>query len=162
MKAVVQRVSRATLTVDDQVRAQVPPGPGGLVVLVGLEEIDTAADRAWMADKVANLRIFTDAQDKMNLSVIDIGGTIMLVPNFTVAGEARRGRRPSFDQAMKPERAEAEFARLVDDLAKIHPRVERGVFRAHMHVELVNDGPVTILLDSRAAAAEKPGPTATP
>lgn len=94
MKAVVQRVSRATLTVDDQVRAQVPAGFGGLVVLVGLEEIDTPADRAWMADKIANLRIFTDAQDKMNLSVIDIGGTIMLVPNFTVAGEARRGRRP--------------------------------------------------------------------
>lgn len=148
MKAVVQRVSQAQLTVDDIERAAVP-APGGLVVLVGLEETDTPTDRAWMADKIANLRIFPDPDGKMNLSVIDAGGTIMLVPNFTVASNAQKGRRPGFDRAMKPERAESEFTLLADATAAIHPRVTRGVFKAHMHVALVNDGPVTILLDSR-------------
>jgi len=149
MKAVVQRVSQATLTVDGQVRAEVPAS-GGLVVLVGLDESDKADDRVWMADKVANLRIFPDEAGKMNKSVIEMEGTILLVPNFTVAGDARKGRRPSFDRAMKPERAEPEFEALVEAVRAICPNVSRGVFRAHMHVALVNDGPVTILLDSRA------------
>lgn len=156
MKAVVQRVERAALTVEGQERAAVPPECGGLVVLVGLEEADTAADRAWMADKVAHLRIFPDEQGKMNRSVIDAGGTIMLVPNFTVAGSAERGRRPSFDRAMKPERSEGEFAALVEEVRRLCPRVAAGVFRAHMHVALVNDGPVTILLDSRKGDAAAP------
>ena len=149
MKAVVQRVSEATLRVDGAVRAEVT-APGGLVVLVGLDEEDVPADRTWLAEKVVNLRIFPDEAGKMNKSVIDIGGTVMLVPNFTVAGDARKGRRPSFDRAMKPEQAEGEFDALVEAVRAIHPKVSRGVFRAHMHVSLVNDGPVTILLDSRA------------
>lgn len=149
MKAVVQRVSEARLTVEGVERAAVPPGAGGLVVLVGLEGGDTPTDRTWMADKVANLRIFADAAGKMNLSVIDVGGTIMLVPNFTVAGDAQRGRRPGFDRAMKPEQAEGEFELLVAATAAHCPRVSRGVFRADMKVMLINDGPVTILLDSR-------------
>ncbi len=149
MKAVVQRVSHARLTVDGVERALVPAGSGGLVALVGLEETDAAADRVWMADKIANLRIFPDLEGKMNRSVIDAGGAIMLVPNFTVAGSAERGRRPSFDRAMKPERSEPEFAALAEELRRHCPRVTTGVFRAHMLVELINDGPVTILLDSR-------------
>lgn len=148
MKAVVQRVSEASLSVDGAERAAVPAGAGGLVVLVGLEETDVAADRVWLADKIVNLRIFPDAEGRMNRSVLDVGGTVMLVPNFTLAGSAQRGRRPSFDKAMKPERSEAEFAALVADVRGLCPRVSAGVFRAHMRVALVNDGPVTILLDS--------------
>lgn len=153
MKAVVQRVARASLAVDGVERASVPAETGGLVVLVGLEETDTASDRAWMADKVVNLRIFPDAEGRMNRSVLDVAGAVMLVPNFTVAGSAQRGRRPSFDRAMKPERSEGEFALLVEEALRLCPRVSAGVFRAHMEVSLVNDGPVTILLDSRAGSA---------
>lgn len=153
MKAVVQRVSRARLTVDGAVRAEVPAERGGLVVLVGLTQVDGPTDRAWMADKVANLRIFPDEAGKMNRSIIDTGGVIMLVPNFTVAGEARRGRRPSFDRAMAPDRAESEFSALLTELSRVYPQVSQGVFRAHMEVEIVNVGPVTILLDSREVEA---------
>jgi D-tyrosyl-tRNA(Tyr) deacylase len=153
MKAVVQRVSRATVEVDGAVRGEVPAETGGLVALVGLEESDTPADRAWMADKLVNLRIFADAEGKMNLSVIDKpggGGTLLLIPNFTVAGDASRGRRPGFDKAMKPPRAEEEFGLLVEACRTLHPKIAQGVFRADMTVTIVNDGPVTILLDSRA------------
>jgi len=133
-------------------RARVDGDAGGLVVLVGLEEADGEGDRAWMAEKVAHLRIFADGDGKMNRSVIDVGGTIMLVPNFTVAGSAQKGRRPGFDRAMRPERAEAEFGLLVEAMCALHPRVTAGVFRTHMRVTIVNDGPVTILLDSRGGA----------
>lgn len=150
MKAVVQRVSSARLTVDGVLRAEVPGNSGGLVVLVGLEETDAAADRAWMAEKIVNLRIFPDDEGRMNRSVLDIGGAVMLVPNFTVAGSAQKGRRPSFDKAMKPERAEGEFDLLAREVEALCPRTGRGVFRTHMSVQIVNDGPVTILLDSRA------------
>lgn len=150
MRAVIQRVSRARLTVDGQEHAAVNSAAGGLVVLVGLEESDTADDRQFLADKIPNLRIFPDDSGKMNRSVIDIAGQIMLVPNFTVAGETRRGRRPSFDTAMKPPRAHEEFGLLVGAVRAIHSAVSQGVFQAHMHVELVNDGPVTIWLDSKA------------
>ena len=147
MKAVVQRVSIASLTVDDCDVAAVAP-PGGLVVLVGLEERDTAEDRRWMADKLVNLRIFQDAAGKLNLSVLDAAGAIMLVPNFTVAGDAAKGRRPSFDNPMKPERAREEFGLLCAAVRAACPRVCDGVFGTHMHVSLVNDGPITILLES--------------
>lgn len=155
MKAVVQRVSKASVVVDSVLRGEVPESTGGLVVLVGLEDTDGDADRAWMADKVVNLRIFEDEAGKMNKSVLEAGsagsggGTILWIPNFTVAGEARRGRRPSFDMAMKPERAEGEFQRLVEAAAALGAKVAQGVFRTHMIVTIVNDGPVTILLDSR-------------
>lgn len=154
MKAVIQRVSGASLSVDGREVAAVA-APGGLVVLAGLEERDTAEDRHWMAEKLVNLRIFADAQGKMNLSVLDIGGTVMMVPNFTVAGDAAKGRRPSFDNAMKPDRSREEFSLLCAAVRVACPRVSEGVFGAHMHVSLVNDGPVTILLESprRASAA---------
>jgi D-tyrosyl-tRNA(Tyr) deacylase len=151
MKAVVQRVSSASLTVDGREVAAIAP-PGGIVALVGLEVRDTGEDRRWLADKLVNLRIFPDAQGKMNLSVLDVGGTVMLVPNFTVAGDAGKGRRPSFDNAMRPPRAEEEFALLCAAVRALCPRVCEGVFGAHMRVSLVNDGPITILLESPRAA----------
>lgn len=152
MKSVVQRVARARLEVDGVLRAEVP-GPG-LVVLVGIEATDTDADLAWTADKLPNLRIFPDDQGKMNRSLIDIAGTMLLIPNFTLAGDAARGRRPSFDRAMKPDLSEPAFTRLVELSRAIYPAVTTGVFRAHMHVDLTNDGPVTLILDSRDRAAK--------
>lgn len=146
MRAVVQRVVRAAVTCDGETRAIGP----GLVVLVGIYESDEARDRAWMAEKVANLRIFVDDAGKMNRSVLDIGGSILLVPNFTVAGDAKKGRRPSFDLAMRPERAGPEFERLVEDVRTTGVRVERGFFGGDMLVEIANDGPITIVLDSGA------------
>jgi D-aminoacyl-tRNA deacylase len=146
MRCVVQRVSSASVEVDGIVRGQL--ANAGLLVLSGLEEADTREEMRWMAEKIAHLRIFADEQGKMNRSVVDIGGTILLVPNFTLAGEAARGRRPSFENAMKPERSEGEFGAFVEMVRGIHPLVETGVFRAHMRVALVNDGPVTIWLDS--------------
>jgi D-tyrosyl-tRNA(Tyr) deacylase len=147
MRCVVQRVSEASVEVDGVVRGRAVGA--GLLVLAGLEESDTHEDTQWMAEKIAHLRIFPDDAGKMNRSVIDAAGTILLVPNFTVAGEAARGRRPSFDRAMKPERSEGEFAAFVEMVRAIHPLVETGVFRAHMRVSLVNDGPITIWLDSK-------------
>ncbi len=147
MKAVVQRVSEAALRVGDREVAAIG-APGGLVALVGLEEHDTAEDRRWMAEKIVNLRIFPDDAGKMNRSVLDLGGGVMMVPNFTVAGDASKGRRPSFDNAMKPERAREEFALLCAAVRAACPRAGQGEFGAHMHVSLVNDGPITILLES--------------
>jgi D-tyrosyl-tRNA(Tyr) deacylase len=150
MKAVIQRVSRASVEVEGKVVATIGCG---LLVLVGIEGADTAAEIAWLADKLANLRVFEDSAGKMNLSVKDVGesgarGEILLVPNFTVAGDSRKGRRPSFDSAMRPEQAEPSFAELVKAIAAQGVPVQAGIFRAHMLVSLVNDGPVTILLES--------------
>jgi D-tyrosyl-tRNA(Tyr) deacylase len=149
MRAVVQRVSSASVEVEGKPVAAIARG---LLVLVGIEQTDAPRDRDWLADKLPNLRIFEDAAGKMNLSVTDIQGQILLVPNFTLAGDARKGRRPSFDNAMRPERAEPEFAGLVAAVARSGVPVQTGIFRATMAVSLVNDGPVTILLDSRAQA----------
>jgi D-tyrosyl-tRNA(Tyr) deacylase len=146
MRAVVQRVLRAAVEVEGQEVAAIGRG---LLVLVGIEEPDTDADRAWMAEKLPNLRIFEDEQGKMNKSVLEVGGGVLLVPNFTVAGDARKGRRPSFDGAMRPERSEGEFAELARAVGASGVPVGTGVFRAHMLVSLANDGPVTIWLDSR-------------
>jgi D-tyrosyl-tRNA(Tyr) deacylase len=143
---VVQRVLKASVEVEGR---EVGAIERGLVVLVGIEESDTPADRAWMAEKIPNLRIFEDEQGKMNKSVLEVGGSVLLVPNFTVAGDARKGRRPSFDNAMRPERSEGEFGELARAVGASGVPVATGVFRAHMLVSLVNDGPVTIWLDSR-------------
>lgn len=124
----------------------------GLMVLAGLVEGDAEADLTWAAEKLANLRIFEDEQGKMNRSVLDTRGGILLVPNFTLAGEAVKGRRPSFDRAMKPEVAGPMFARLAELLRAAGVPTQTGVFRAHMVVTLVNDGPVTILLDTAERA----------
>ena len=123
-------------------------------MLVGIEAADTAAEIAWLADKLANLRIFEDAAAKMNLSVKEVpDSAVLLVPNFTVAGDARKGRRPSFDTAMRPETSEPMFGQLAAAVAAQGVAVQTGVFRAHMLVSLVNDGPVTILLESARPGA---------
>lgn len=147
MKAVVQRVATARVEVDGCQAASIARG---LLVLVGVCKGDAGADRAWMAEKLAGLRIFEDDAGKMNVSVAQAGGAVLLVPNFTVAGDARKGRRPSFDEAMPPAEAERALSALAGDLAALGVPVQTGVFGAHMLVNLANDGPVTILLDSRA------------
>jgi D-tyrosyl-tRNA(Tyr) deacylase len=155
-------VSQASVTVNGQVVSAIGRG---LVVLLGIEQSDNDSDRAWMAEKIPNLRIFEDAAGKMNRSVIEIAAQpasgaptgILLVPNFTVAGDARKGRRPSFDNAMRPELSEAEFGRVVEGVRGVAGpgvSVQAGVFRADMKVALVNDGPVTIWLDSRGSGAQ--------
>lgn len=149
MKLVIQRVSSARVEVDTRVVGSIE---AGLMVLAGLVEGDAEADLTWAAEKLANLRIFEDEQGKMNRSVLDTRGGILLVPNFTLAGEAVKGRRPSFDRAMKPEVAGPMFARLAELLRAAGAPTQTGVFRAHMVVTLVNDGPVTILLDTAERA----------
>lgn len=155
MKAVVQRVSSARvesrLVPTDQPAVR-SIGPG-LLVLVGIEKGDTPADRDYLADKLVNLRIFEDDSGKMNRSVLDTKGSVLLVPNFTLAGDCRKGRRPSFDSAMPPAEASPEFDRLAERIRSLGVPVETGVFRAHMLVSLVNDGPVTLLVDSRAVTS---------
>jgi D-tyrosyl-tRNA(Tyr) deacylase len=150
MRCVVQRVTGATLRVVEEgvERSHARIGPG-LCVMVGIERGDTETDLAWAASKIAHLRIFEDEQGKMNRSVLDTGGGVLLVPNFTVAGDARKGRRPSFDNAMRPPEASAMFDALCAAVAGEGVPVQAGVFGADMRVELVNDGPITIWLDSR-------------
>ena len=145
MRAVAQRVSSASVVVNNETVASISRG---ILLLVGLETTDTPREAAWLADKAANLRIFEDAQGKMNLSVKDINGAILLVPNFTLAGDTRKGRRPSFDTAMRPELAEPLFQTLVQAVRAHDVPVQTGVFRAEMAVALVNDGPITLLLES--------------
>lgn len=146
MRAVVQRVDRASVTVDNKVVGQVDKG---LMVLFGVAPDDTDKDLNYIVDKVAGLRIFEDDQDKMNLSVQDVGGSILAVSQFTLYGDCRKGKRPSFDGAAKPELANSYYEKFVAALRDKGIKVETGVFRAHMLVELVNNGPVTMLLDSK-------------
>lgn len=148
MRAVIQRVRSANVRVDDEVIASIDRG---LLVLVGFEAADTDACVPWLADKLAHLRIFEDTQDKMNLGVGDVGGAILLVPNFTLAGEAAKGRRPSFDRALRPEQAQPLFDALAHAVHALDVPVATGRFRASMQVSLVNDGPVTILLNHPAS-----------
>jgi D-aminoacyl-tRNA deacylase len=145
MRAVVQRVSRASVSVDGKVTGEIGPG---LVVLVAVGKEDTAATASTMAEKVANLRIFGDDAGKMNRSLLDTGGAALAISQFTLYGDARGQRRPSFIQAGAPELGKALYQEFVRALRGLGVRVETGVFQAHMAVELVNDGPVTILLDS--------------
>lgn len=147
MRAVVQRVRRASVTVDGAITGAIDQG---LMVLVGAGQGDGEADAAYLADKIVNLRIFADDAGKMNRSVLDLGGGVLLVSQFTLYGDARKGRRPAFLDALEPVAAEALYQRTVDAVRALGvPRVATGVFRADMQVELVNDGPVTILLDSK-------------
>jgi D-tyrosyl-tRNA(Tyr) deacylase len=148
MRAVVQRVSSASVAAGGRTVSSIGRG---LLVLVGIEAADTAAQIAWLAEKVVNLRIFEDQQGKLNLSVQEVQGSVLLVPNFTVAGDARKGRRPSFDNAMRPEAAEPLFRELVAATRAKGVPVETGVFRTEMAVSLVNDGPITLVLESPAA-----------
>lgn len=146
MRSVVQRVARGAVRVEGQVVGEVGHG---LVVLLGVAEGDGSDDARWMADKVAQLRIFEDKDGKMNRSVQDVGGSVLLVSQFTLLGDARKGNRPSFVAAAHPDRAVALYEEVASLLRARAVPVAQGVFRAHMEVELVNDGPVTLLLDSR-------------
>ena len=145
MRAVLQRVSRARVIVDGSVTGEIGPG---LVVLIAVGREDVSATAAAMAEKIVNLRIFGDDQGKMNRSLLDTGGTILAVSQFTLYGDARGQRRPSFIQAAPPELGKALYDEFVLALRALGVRVETGVFQAHMSLELTNDGPVTILLDS--------------
>jgi D-tyrosyl-tRNA(Tyr) deacylase len=146
MRAVVQRVTRARVTVDDQVVGEIG---NGLVVLLGVAHDDTKADADYLAPKIASLRIFDDGDGKMNLSVKEIEGGLLVVSQFTLYGDVRRGLRPSWSEAAPPEVAEPLYEYFVESSRKLVARVATGSFRKTMQVELVNDGPVTIMLDSR-------------
>ena len=151
MRAVVQRVSSARVSVGDRVVGEIG---NGLLVLVGIEEADDRSDVLYIASKVSELRVFDDVagadRSRMNRSVKDVGGAVLLVPQFTLQGDCRRGRRPSFDRAARPELARILYDHLTNELRRSVP-VETGEFQAMMRVELVNDGPVTLLLDSKKA-----------
>lgn len=144
MRAVVQRVSRAAVRVAGEAVGAIGRG---FVVLAGFAPGDTDADLAWMAEKVAGLRVFGDGEGKMNLALEDVGGAVLVVSQFTLYGDASKGRRPSFIGAALPEQAEALYERFVALLRARGVPVETGRFRAMMDVELVNDGPVTLLLE---------------
>ncbi|MGH9745741.1 MAG: D-aminoacyl-tRNA deacylase [Candidatus Acidiferrales bacterium] len=145
MRAVVQRVSRASVSVEGTVTGTIG---AGLVVLVAVGRDDTAATAGGMAEKIANLRIFSDEVGKMNRSLLETGGAVLAVSQFTLYGDARGQRRPSFIQAAPPELGKALYEEFVRAMRGLGLKVETGVFQADMDVELVNDGPVTILLDS--------------
>jgi D-tyrosyl-tRNA(Tyr) deacylase len=145
VRAVVQRVTRASVTVDGRVAGEIG---AGLLILLGVSRTDNPESAAYLAEKIANLRIFSDEAGKMNLSLIDIGGSALVVSQFTLYGDTRGGRRPSFLQAAPPEEANRLYEEFVRSMRALGVAVETGVFQAQMQVELVNDGPVTILLDS--------------
>ena len=145
MRAVVQRVSSATVTVEGRTTGEIGRG---LVVLIGIAAQDGDAEARWIADKVANLRIFEDDEGKMNLALPDVGGEVLVVPQFTLYGDAAKGRRPSWIRAAPPEVASTRVEALARALEGLGARVSRGAFREHMEVELVNDGPVTLWLDA--------------
>ena len=145
MRCVVQRVTEASVTVGGEIVGRTGPG---LMVLIGVSTEDTDADLKYMTDKVPNLRIFDDENGVMNRSVLDAGGGILAVSQFTLYGDARGGRRPSYIRAARPEAANEMYQRLVAAWREKGIHVETGIFRADMKVSLVNDGPVTILLDS--------------
>ncbi len=146
MRAVVQKVTEASVTVEQQEISRIG---NGFLVLLGVEEGDTEKDAAYLAEKIAGLRVFEDADDKMNLSLLDTKGAVLLVSQFTLLGDVRHGRRPSFTKAAAPEKADALYAKVALVLQEKQIPVALGKFRAHMQVALINDGPVTILLDSR-------------
>ncbi|MED9947055.1 MAG: D-aminoacyl-tRNA deacylase [Peptacetobacter hiranonis] len=145
MRAVVQRVSRSEVTVDGRTTGKINKG---LLVLLGVTHGDTSKDVDYIVDKIINLRIFEDENDKMNLSLKDIGGEMLAVSQFTLYGDCRKGRRPSFTNAAAPEEADKLYQEFVKKVSEQGINTETGEFGAHMMVDLVNDGPVTILLES--------------
>jgi D-tyrosyl-tRNA(Tyr) deacylase len=146
MRAVLQRVTRARVAVGDRVTGEIG---SGLLVLLGVEQGDGVADVEYVASKIREVRIFEDEQQKMNRSVVDAGGGVLVVSQFTLCADVRKGRRPSFDAAAAPDLANSLYEDVVASLRAAGLTVATGEFRATMQVELVNDGPVTILLDSR-------------
>ena len=146
MRAVVQRVDRASVKVDDEITGEIGRG---LLVLLGVAQDDAESDADYLAEKLAGLRIFEDDAGKMNLSVMDIAGAVLAVSQFTLFGDVRRGKRPSFDAAARPERARELYEYFVNRIRAAGLRCETGRFQAMMEVSLVNSGPVTILVDSK-------------
>ncbi len=146
MRAVLQRVTSAKVEVDGAVVGEIG---AGLLVLLGVGKPDTPADADYLAAKIAGLRIFSDSAGKMNLSLIETGGAMLAVSQFTLYGDCRKGRRPSFDPAAPPEQARALYESFVEAARRTGVRVETGIFQAHMAVSLVNDGPVTLIVESR-------------
>jgi len=147
MRVVIQRVNEAHVTISDEVVGEIGRG---LLVLVGVATGDTTLDSEWLTQKIAKLRIFPDEDGQMNRSVMDLGADVLVVSQFTLNASTRKGTRPSFNEAAKPEVARAQYENFLELLEKILGRpVARGVFAAHMKVALVNDGPVTLIIDSR-------------
>src|SRR5512146_675798 len=145
MRAVVQRVTRAKVTVDGKVTGEIGPG---LLVLLGVAQTDGEQDADYLAQKIAGLRVFEDADGKMNLAVAEVGGAVLAVSQFTLYGDVRRGKRPSFDAAARPELAKKLYDDFCRRIRALGLHCEEGIFQAMMDVELLNAGPVTILLDS--------------
>jgi D-aminoacyl-tRNA deacylase len=152
MKAVIQRVTRASVEVNGEVVGRID---AGLLVLLGVEKEDSDADAEYIADKLTGLRIFSDTDGKMNRSIVDIGGKLLIVSQFTLLGDTTKGRRPGFDRAAPPEHALALYERVVAIGRNRGMHVETGRFGAHMCVSLENDGPVTFLLESRVEKSKK-------
>ena len=145
MRALIQRVSQAQVVVDQEVRGRIE---SGFLVLLGVAGGDTVEDAHRLAEKVANLRVFEDEAGKMNLSLVDVGGAALVVSQFTLYGDCRKGRRPSFTEAARPDQATALYEEFVARLKTRITKVETGVFQTHMAVSLTNDGPVTMWLDT--------------
>jgi D-tyrosyl-tRNA(Tyr) deacylase len=145
MRALIQRVSEASVAVDGAVTGRIGRG---FLVLLGVGTEDTGEEAATLAGKVARLRVFEDGDGRMNLALPDVGGAVLAVSQFTLMADTRKGNRPSFIRAARPERAEPVYERFCDELRSLQLPVEKGVFGAHMDVRLVNDGPVTILLET--------------
>lgn len=146
MRAVVQRVSQASVTVEERIVGEIERG---LLILLGAAQDDRLEDVQYMRDKTAHLRVFPDHERRMNLSLIDIAGSALVVPQFTLLGDARKGRRPSYKDAAPPDEALNLYRQYVEELRGMEIHVETGQFGAMMEVSLVNDGPITLLLDSR-------------
>ena len=146
MRAVVQRVAYSKVTVDGKVIGEIQRG---LNVLLGIGQEDTEKDIEYLADKIVNLRIFEDSNNKMNLSLLDVKGELIVVSQFTLYGDCRKGKRPSYDKAARPEVAESMYNKFLDYLKKYDIKVQTGKFQAMMMVEIQNDGPVTLLIDSK-------------
>jgi len=145
MRTVIQRVKRASVRIGKRTTGQIGQG---YLILVGVKEDDSEKETTFLARKILELRVMADEEDKMNKSIVDVNGEILVVPQFTLYADTSRGRRPSFVKAAKPEIAEKLIEKLISELKKSGLRVEKGEFGAKMEVELVNDGPVTIILDS--------------
>jgi len=146
MRALLQRVTEARVTVDEAVTGQIG---AGLLVLLGVSKLDTESDAEFVAQKVLHLRIFEDENGKMNRSLLDTGGAMLVVSQFTLYGDCRKGRRPSFDGAAPAEQARALYEHFVAVARRAGVRVETGIFQAHMAVSLINDGPVTLIVETR-------------
>ena len=152
MRAIIQRVTRASVTIDGEVRGRIGPG---LLILLGVSEDDTGEEARYLAEKCTGLRIFTDENDKMNRSAADIGGSLLVISQFTLYGDCRRGKRPSFIRAARPEKAIPLYEAFLAHCRASGLPVESGEFGADMKVELLNDGPVTIIMDTEEMKKER-------